>query len=96
MLFKIGVLSLFHFVNREKLIEQIESGNAHFDIVLFNCTQSNSSLLEVLQKKKIKFLGYTEKNLMTAELVNSTGLNHLIELPFTNERLHSKLNTLFS
>ena len=96
MLFKIGVLSQFHFSSAEKFISQIERKKTSFDLVLFNTNCTEKNLINALTESKIKYLAYGEKSKMTTELISLTGLSNLIELPFTSEKLLSRLEKINS
>ena len=93
MLFKVGMLSQFHFSSVEKFKEQVEKGSMQFDFVLLNCTHSERDLMDLIKKKKMGHLGYGERTLMTPEMINLMGLNHLVELPFTSEKLFQKIQS---
>ena len=64
-----------------------------FDFILLNSTLYTKELLELIQKKNIRFVVYGERSLMTVETINMIGLEKLIELPFTGEKLLQKLES---
>jgi hypothetical protein len=94
MLFKVGVLSHVHFTSKEKFIEQLSKKNMQFDFVLFNSQYSEKSFIDLMTKNKMKYLAYGERENMTTEMINLAGLSNLMELPFTSEKLFSKLEKI--
>ncbi len=96
MLFKVGALSQYHFASTDKFLSQIEKKKSAFDLVIFNSRYSDKVLIERLNENKMKYLAYGEKDKMTTELISLAGLTHLIELPFTSEKLLQKIERINS
>lgn len=96
MLFKVGVLSVVHFTSKEKFLEQLTKKNTQLDFVLFNSLYSDKSLIEQIVSNKMKYLAYGEREKITTEMINLTGLAYLMEMPFTSEKLFAKLEKISS
>ncbi|MFY7993594.1 MAG: hypothetical protein ACOVP4_09905 [Bacteriovoracaceae bacterium] len=96
MLLKIGVLSQYYFASSEKFTEHISKKSHVFDLVIFNCVHSDKSLIHLLESQKIKYVTYGEKEKITIDLINKVGLSHIMELPFTSDKLLLKLEQISS
>lgn len=96
MLLKIGVLSQYHYSSAEKFTEQLSKKSLVFDLVIFNCIHSDKSLIHLLESKKIKYMTYGEKEKITIDLINKVGISHIMELPFTSDKLLLKLEKISS